>query len=94
MKLVSCSSSRLCVFISDRVAVRLGFLEIALKIDSRKLLSALFACARGVAMKTTNLTKESCAGLLSALDKLSAQVPVQAPRIQSRVHVIVSRIPG
>jgi hypothetical protein len=35
MKLVTCPSSRLCIFISDRIAVGLGFLKITLKIDAR-----------------------------------------------------------
>ncbi len=89
---MTCPSSRLHVFISDGVAVGLGLLEVTVKIDAGYLLCSLLACACSVTVKTADLAEKSRARCLSALNEVGAMVPVQAPRIESWMHVIVSRV--
>jgi len=64
------SISSFCRLVSNRLAVRFALLVVAMEVQARYALVTLAAHGRSMAVKSTNLTKECCAGLVSAFNVL------------------------
>ncbi len=80
--------------ISHRWAIRLAFLKIAVQVDAWHLFESLAARSRGVSVEAANLAEEPRARLFSALDMVSAGVPVEPARVQPWMTIVVPLLLG
>ena len=78
--------------IANRIGIGFGLLVVTVKVQARYVPVSLVAHCGCVSVKTANLTEQCCAGLISALNVVGLEVPVEAARIESRVLVGIALI--